>query len=194
VARWLEPRQNRADSLILLLVLLPLSACRSETASPIQLVVGNDPTERLTFAPESALAEYVEIPGSGNELRVSLAGYKAACEQFVPPNQGQALVTVVIVSPAGVLPGRGAYGWDGHPAHGGTRTAPERAYALPSARIEHRNFVIQPGGAIQLTDVMLERAGNVAGLLAFEFSGDAEREASSITGRFEAKICRLRRD
>lgn len=194
MARRLDPRQNRADRLIRLLVCVPLCACRPEPAPPIQLVVGNDPTKRLTFSPESALAEYVEIPGSGNELRVTLAGYKAACEQFVAPNKRQALVTVTIVNPAGVFPTRGPYGWDGHPAHGGTATAPERPYSLPSARIGPKNFVFQPGGAIQLTDVVLERAGKVAGLLAFDFSGNAEREASSISGRFEAKICRLRRD
>jgi hypothetical protein len=171
---------------------LPATACRSEQAAPIQLVVGSDARERHTFTPRSAFAEYVQVSGSGNELRLTLAGYDASCERFVSPGRGEALVAVVIVTPRGVPPAPGVYGWDGHAAHGGTENAPERAYAVPHARIGPRSFPFPPGGSVRLNEVTLERAGKLKGFLAFEFPGSAEREAASISGSFEARLCRVR--
>jgi len=34
--------------------------------------------------------------------------------------------------------------------------------------------------------------GRVRGMLGFEFAGDAEQPATSLKGRFEAKLCRVR--
>ncbi|HMJ14563.1 MAG TPA: hypothetical protein VK524_24290 [Polyangiaceae bacterium] len=174
-----------------LLAALALS-CRSENAAPIQLVVGNDVHQRVTFTPVSAFAEYVQVAGSGNELHLTLAGYEASCERFVPPKSGQALVSVSVVTPRGSPLAPGVFGWDGHPAHGGTQTSPERAYAVPNARIGQKSFVFPPGGSIRLSEVALERAGKLKGFLAFEFAGSAEREAASISGSFEARLCRVR--
>lgn len=178
-----------------LLVALPAWAalgCRSENAAPIQLVVGSDSHERVTFSPVAAFAEYVQVPGSGNELHLTLAGYEASCERFVPPRSGQALVSVSVVTARGTPLAPGTYGWDGHTAHGGSQASPERAYAVPHARIGQKSFVIPPGGSIRLTEVVLERAGKLKGVLAFEFAGSAEREAASISGSFEATLCRVR--
>lgn len=186
-------RSRSAAQRSLLLGLCVLCAtCRSHPAASVQLIVGDGPGERLTFAPEAAFAEYVEIPGSGSELHLTLAGYAASCERFVSPGAGRPLVTVVIVTPAGAAVTSGTYGWDGHPAHGGTQTSPERAYAVPSARIGPKNFVFPPGGSVQLSEVNLERAGKIKGVLAFEFAGNAEQQAKSINGSFEARLCRVR--
>ncbi len=177
-----------------LLVALPGLAlgCRTESAAPIQLVVGSDSHERVTFTPVSAFAEYVQVPGSGNELHLTLAGYEASCERFVPPRAGQALVSVSVVTPRSAPLAPGVYGWDGHGAHGGTQASPERAYAVPHARIGQKSFVFPPGGSLRLTEVVLERAGKLKGFLAFEFAGSAERQAASISGSFEATLCRVR--
>jgi hypothetical protein len=181
-----------AARVLLTLGALAALGCRSENASPIQLVVGNDSHERVTFSPLSAFAEYVQVAGSGNELNLTLAGYEASCEHFVPPRPGQALVSVSIVTPRGTPLAPGVFGWDGHAAHGGTQTSPERAYAVPHARIGQKSFVFPPGGSIRLTEVALERAGKLKGVLAFEFAGSAEREAASISGSFTATLCRVR--
>ena len=71
------------------------SACRSPSASPIQLIVGSRAEQHLSFAPEAAFAEYVEVPGSSSELHLTLAGYAASCDRFVSPGPKQALVAVV---------------------------------------------------------------------------------------------------
>ena len=171
--------------------ILLLSACRAKGAAPIQLVVGDSTDKHLTFAPQTAFAEYVEVPGSSSELHLSLAGYAASCERFISPGPGQPLVTVVIVIPAGQRLEAGVYGWNGHAAHGGTPSTPDRAYAVPSARIGPRNFVFDAGGSIRLNEVNLERAGKIKGVLSFEFAGTAEHEAASIRGSFEAGLCRV---
>jgi hypothetical protein len=171
---------------------LLISACRSQNAAPIQLVVGESADKQLSFAPAAAFAEYVEVPGSSSELRLTLAGYAASCERFISPGRGQPLVMVVIVTPAGKRLEPGTYGWNGHAAHGGTPQTPERTYAMPSARIGPRNFLFDPGGSIRVSEVNLERAGKIKGVLSFEFAGTAERQAGSIRGSFEAGLCRVR--
>jgi hypothetical protein len=166
--------------------------CRSTREHPIELVVGNAPDQHLSFTPEASFAEYVEVPGSGSELRLTLAGYPSSCEHFKLPGPKQPLVTTVILTPPGTTLHADVYGWDGHAAHGGTAASPERAYAIPSARIGHQSFVFPPGGSIRLSEVNLERAGKISGILAFEFAGNAEREAARISGNFEARLCHVR--
>jgi hypothetical protein len=191
VAHDHDPKTPRSLGLWALCALF-VSACRSDPGAPIELRVGPGAAERKTFRPEAAFAEYVEVPGSGNELHLTLAGYPASCEHFVLPGPGQAQVAVVIVTPAATPLGAGVYPWDGHDAHGGTRTSPDRAYAIPSARLGRRSFVFPPGGSIRLTEVELERGRKLKGLLAFEFAGSAEHAAARISGSFEAGLCRVR--
>jgi hypothetical protein len=61
---------------------------------------------------------------------------------------------------------------------------------LPKAFLGRRGHLFQPGGEVRLTRVSLGRDGEVAGVLAFEFAGDAEHEATSLRGNFRAKICK----
>ncbi len=168
-----------------------VAGCQKESPATIQLVVGRDSAEQRSFVPAAALAEYVELPHERNELIITLAGFKASCQRFVPPGPGGASVTVTVVTPPGEKPRVARYAWGGAEAHGGTEDRPERAYAEPTARIGSRSYIFAPGGTVQLTRVALDRHGGVDGLLDFEFAGDATRPATSIKGRFQAKICRL---
>jgi len=174
------------------LLLLALSAgCRSEPGDRIQLVLGPARADRIEFEPIAAFAEYLEpAAGAGRELRITLAGYEASCERFVPPPEGAASITVVAVAPPGSALGTGEYVWAGHEAHGGTPSRPERSYAAPAVRVGPKSFVLQPGGQLRLTEALLTPSGHVEGILAFEFSGTAEHPATAVKGSFRARICR----
>lgn len=161
-----------------------VASCQSSERAPIQLEVGRDPDERVSFVPVAAFAEYVELPGLRNELTITLASYRASCSEFIPPRQGQTLVTVVVTTPFEQAPAPGRYPWVG-------LTAPTRA--MPAAKLGTRGYELMPGGAITLTRVELAQQGVVEGQLAFEFAGGAERAAQRLQGRFEARICRYSR-
>jgi hypothetical protein len=164
-------------------------ACRSEPANPLDLAVGSEPRDRTEFSPRSAFAEYVELPGVRNELRITLASYDASCERFIPPGPGQALITIVVVTPDRVVPTPGTYAWNGEAAP----AAAVRPQAAPNVRLGPASYVLPPGGALELTHVELDLQKQVAGRLAFEFSGDATRAATHARGAFRARICRSRR-
>lgn len=165
--------------------------CRRDVPDEIRLTVGPSAGENVVFTPESAFAEYLQLPGEHDELRITLAGYAASCDHFVAPGPGLASVTVTIATPWETEPGPGLYAWAGHEAHGGTPARPNHAYAVPTARVGRRGFVFPPGGSITLTRVDLDPHGRIDGLLAFDFPGDADHAAMSLRGRFSARICRF---
>jgi hypothetical protein len=153
--------------------------------------LGARPGDQHRFVAQTSFAEYVELPGLGAELRVTLASYRASCDEYVPPEEGEGMVTVVTRTPQGIALTPGVYPWAGHDAHGGVPPRPERPYAVPTVRVGRKSFLIQPGGALELTRVELSRDGRIAGLLKFESSGDESHEATSVRGRFDVSLCRF---
>jgi len=176
-----------------------LAARASLAAVSVQLLVGcgRHPDHQITivdgatvtrFTIQSALAEYVELPGDHNELRLTLAGYPLSCERWLPPAEGQSVITVVVTTPPDVRPSAATYPWSGLPPRG----EPIReAYALPKALSGRTSRAFEPGGTLRLTAVALEPHGAVSGTLAFEFPGVDARPATRVDGSFEAKTCRL---
>jgi hypothetical protein len=156
----------------------------------VHVRLGPGADDGLELSPRSAFAEYLELPGQRNELRITLASYEASCERFIPPGPGQASVTVVIVTPPEQAASPGVYGWNGETA-GSARL--ERAFAAPTVRVGAKSHVLAPGGAVELGRVELDLQGRVEGRLALEFSGDAERPATSVRGPFRARVCRSQR-
>ena len=167
--------------------------CRPEQPSAIQVRVGNGPKAQSSFIPEAALAEYLELPGERNELRITLADYAASCDDYVRPGPGQTYVSVVVVEPAGRDVAAGTYAWSGREAHGGTASRPSRPFAMPKVLLASQSHLFPPGGAVRLSRVSLQHEGRVEGVLAFEFAGDRERDATSLRGNFRAKLCKLNR-
>lgn len=170
---------------------MSLSSCERdpEASGAVELHVGNQPEQMRNFHATTSLAEYIEIPGAGNELRLTLASYELDCDVFTPPAPDETSVSVVLTTPPGVVPTSGVYPWLGHEAHGGDVRSPAKAFAFPTARLGGKSYVFQPGGGVVLKDVSLGKHGSVTGLLNFEFSGDARHPATSLKGRFSAKIC-----
>jgi hypothetical protein len=79
-------------------------ACQADAPPTIQLRVGDLPEQQRSFTPRVALAEYLELPDTRAELRVSLADYDAPCDRFVVPAADQTYVSVLVVTPAGTAP------------------------------------------------------------------------------------------
>ena len=156
------------------------------------VIAGPDAKDQREFRPVSSYAEYLVLPGSRRELKITLASYAASCDSFVEPADDDTSATVTVITPNDAELGPGSYIWAGHLAHGGTEQQPERPYALPTIRLGHRSFVLPEGGEIQLESVATTQDGRVRGMLAFEFAGDADHVATSLKGSFEAKLCRVR--
>ncbi len=170
-----------------------VGGCRPDPPSTIQVRVGNEAEEQASFIPETALAEYLELPGERNELRITLADYGASCDDYVRPGPGHTYVSVIVVEPAGRDVTAGTYAWGGREAHGGTASRPSRPFAMPKVLLGSQSHLFPPGGTVRLSRVALQHDGRVEGVLAFEFAGDRERDATSLTGNFRAKLCKLNR-
>jgi len=174
----------------LLSTALLMAGCRDEPMPAIQVTLGSGREQTVTFVPRSTYAEYVSLPTSGNELRITLTSNPTSCENFTPVPEGQWQVTVVTITPEGQVPGVETYPWVGHEAHGGTPAKPKLAYTMPHVRFGSRGYPLPPGGNLELTQVSLGRHGMVKGLLRFEQPGAAGQPATRLFGSFLAHVCR----
>jgi len=181
----------RAALLLLGLLAALTAGCEEASAPPVELVVGVG--EPVLFKPQVAFAEYVELPGLRNELRITLASYEASCERFIPPEAGQAVVTVVISTPPSLAIQPGSYTWAGPELRGLSGSVQEHPVAEPTARIGAKSYLFGPGGGVQLQVLNLDQYGEVSGILSFEGPAAAQHGATRIRGRFRAKICRSNR-
>jgi len=173
------------------LLVLALVGCRGEKPKDVlELVVPDGSGRTVELAPRSAFAEYVEVPDSTNELRVTLASHDVSCESYVAPGANDTVVVVTLKMPPNEKPRAGSFASTPPlPADAGS-PAVGRAYAVPVVRRGPRGYALSPGGTLELTLVELGRSGVVKGSLAFEFPGDGTRPASSAKGKFSARLCR----
>jgi hypothetical protein len=160
-------------------------ACEPSRAHDVTIVDGSETTH---FTTKSAFAEYVELPGARNELRITLASYTVSCEHWVAPKDGELALLVTVVTPADQKPAPASYAWTGIPPH--DQPIPHEGYALPKALLGSHSRLFDPGGSVRLATVSLDLHTALTGALAFEYPGDGNRPATRIDGVFEAKICR----
>ena len=171
---------------------LAVLGCHARGASPVYIVAGPEPNDHVEFRPLSSYAEYLVLPGQRRELKITLASYQVSCDSFVAPAEHDSSATITVIVPIASELTAGSYAWTGQPAQGGSEPPPERPFALPTIRLGHRGLTLPAGGEMQLESVATTQDGRVRGILDFEFPGDAEREATSLKGSFEAKLCRVR--
>jgi hypothetical protein len=166
-------------------------ACRSERQRDVlELVLPDGSGRTLSLAPRSAFAEYVEVPDATNELRITLATHDVSCERYVEPGPDDTVLVVTLKMPPTEKPRAGSFASTPPlPGDAGTN-AVSRAYAVPVIRRKERGYALPPGGSMELSFVDLGRTGAVAGAFAFEFPGDGTRPASSVKGKFSARLCR----
>ncbi len=172
------------------LALVVSVSCKSEKPKEtIELVVPDGSGRTLELAPRSAFAEYVELPDSANELRVTLASHEVSCERYVAPGPDDTVVVVTLRLPSGQKPHPGSFA-STPPLAEDAGASIGRPFAVPVVRRGEKAYPLAPGGTLELTSVDLGNNGSVRGALAFEFPGDGTRPASSAKGKFSARLCR----
>jgi hypothetical protein len=184
---------RRTPGFAFAIALLVSVACKGEKPKDsIELVVPDGSGRTLDLAPRSAFAEYVELPDSGNELRLTLASHEVSCERYVAPGPDDTVVVVTLRLPSGQKPRPGSFASTPPLAEdAGTSAATvARSYAAPVVRRGGKAYPLAPGGTLELSFVELGANGGVRGALAFEFPGDGTRAASSVKGKFSARLCR----
>lgn len=190
----------RTVAAVIGLCILTLAGCSRGPEHRVTITEGPTVTR---FPVKGAFAEYFEVSGQRNELRITLSSYGASCERWVPPAGDDPVALVTVVTPPQVTPTATAYPWPGLPAEVGAgngeaaSAAPHPpapvAYALPKVLLGKRSRLFQPGGGVTLSRVELDTHGTIAGTLAFEFPGTAEHPATRLDGTFEAPLCRISR-
>ncbi len=170
-------------------LLLMLTTCAKEKLPEIEFTLSG-PAIKRTFVPLAALAEYLELPNGGNELRITLSSYPLSCDTFRAPTAEEILVTITLVTGAGTQITPNTYPWAGHPGAG---ESPRARSAEPIIRIGARSWSLAPGGQIKLREAPLDRERMISGLLDFEFPGTVEAGASRLSGAFKAKLCQVER-
>jgi len=177
-----------------------LLGCSSPEAPPITLQVG--PDRILHFSPKSAYAQYFELPGEGDLLRIILASYPVPCKTYVPPGKGDVYVTVTLHSePGKPLTGR-EFSWEGLPVayFSDLRPAPSPAeapspnWALPYVRLAQESRPLPPGGHVKLARFSREPFGVVEGEFKFSDAGDGEAATAALLGSFRVQLCHVELD
>lgn len=171
-----------------LCVLFAAASCQPEQRPSVELTVGGKTSRYVTH---TALAEYWELAGEADELRITLASYPISCERFTPPPEGEAVITISVLVPEGKRVALGDYPWPGLDAVREAPRQPATAYALPYVRLPGRGFALAPGGAVRISEFEPRVHGRVAGLLSFQGVSDDAEAATRLSGRFEAKLCRV---
>ena len=171
-------------------LLAAIVACRTEKPrNVIELVVPDGAGRTVELAPRSAFAEYVEVPESANELRVTLASHDVSCERYVAPGADDIVLVATLKLPPGEKPRAGSFA-STRPLSDDAGSPVGRAYVVPVIRRGPRGYALPPGGTLELEQVEFGKSGFVKGTMAFEFPGDGTRPASSAKGKFSARLCR----
>jgi hypothetical protein len=141
---------------------------------------------------ESSFAEYVELPELRRELRLTFATYPLACDAYRAPGPEELAVLVTVVAPPGEAFATGTIPFGTlEVADGGVPVVARRNLSALIRRSD-RSFTLEPGGSLELAHVELVPGGRASGLLALEFPGDAKTPASTVRGRFDARLCQPR--
>jgi hypothetical protein len=188
---------NVSDGFRALLMIASLtSGCESQPVPVVHVNLGNLPEERRSFQPKASLAEYVEFPGAGAELRVLLSSHELTCESLLPLSPDQVLVSLTFSVPAGQRLVPMVFPWsapatESQDGAGAPTAASAGPTVLPFVRLGKQGRSIPPGGQAEITDLVLDPQGYVRGLLRFEQPGAAGVAATSLLGSFQARWCRV---
>jgi hypothetical protein len=177
----------------LVLVFTLVSGCRRDPAHQnLTIVVPEVGARPREFEIVSSFAEYVELPELRRELRLTFATYPLACDAYRPPPPEELAVLVTVVAPPAepIAVGTVSFGTPDI-ADGGVPVVSRRNLSAVIRKSE-RAFTLEPGGLLELSHVELAPGGRASGLLALEFPGDARTPASTVRGRFDARLCQPR--
>jgi hypothetical protein len=177
----------------LCLAVLLLAGCRRDPAHQgLTVVVPEVGARPRELEIVSSFAEYVELPELRRELRLTFATYPLACDAYRAPGPEELAVLVTVVAPPAEPLAAGTIPFGTPDAADGGVAAVSRRNLSAMIRRSDRAFTLEPGGSLELSQVELAPGGRAAGLLALEFPGDARTPASTVRGRFDARLCQPR--
>ncbi len=174
-------------------VSLSVSSCRDSQTAVIQIMTGNESEQQMSFSPKSSLAEYVELPTGGDELRITLASYELNCDSYTPTPDNGVLVVLTFLLPVGQHPAVGTYPWPGltrGEKAAGNNFDLKSPVVMPVIRIGKRSIPLLPGGSVDIQRLNLERQGDVTGVMRLEQSGGDGQPPTRLFGSFVARVCR----
>lgn len=179
-----------------------LTSCSRARQPEITLQVG--PDQILHFSPVSAYAQYFELPGQGDLLRIVLASYAVPCKTYLPPSKGEVYVAVTLHVDDGQPISGTEFGWDGtvpsfaplHPVVAGSAepTTGASNWALPYVRLANEGRPLPPGGKVKISAFAREAFGIVEGDFQFSDAGDGEAATAALLGAFRVQLCHVELD
>lgn len=159
---------------------LLLTACRGSSIEEIELSL--QPAQTIRFSPKAGFAEYFELPGVSDQLRITLSSYGADCRKYVPPPPHEVSITLTVESPLGRPLEAGDYVYtESEPATDGARV-------LPFIRLHDGADRLHTSGKLKLKKIEPGLHGIVQGEL--EFLTPAEGSTAALSGKFNVRICR----
>jgi hypothetical protein len=187
-SRWLKVSVGWAFAII-------VGACQSQSVPVVHVSLGDQPEQRRSFQPKSSLAEYVELPGVGAELRVILSSHEMSCETSRSLAKDQILVSLTFSVPTGQKMGPMVFPWttSGNSDTSGDAgpSATSGPNVMPYVRIGKTGYSLPPGGQAEITELLLDPQGYVRGVLRLEQPGTVGVAATSVLGSFSARWCRV---
>lgn len=159
---------------------LSLLSCRGTPSEEVELTLR--PNQAVRFAPRTGFAEYFELAGVSDQLRITLSSYDADCRHYVPPPPHEVSITLTVESPVGRALEAGEYLYaEAEPATDGPRV-------LPFVRLHDGADRLRASGKLKLTKIEPALHGMVQGEI--EFLTPAEGGTAALSGKFSVRICR----
>ena len=189
-----------AQRAALVLMLSQLLGCeRDDPTRKLTLQVG--PDQILGFVPKAGYAQYFEIPGRGDLLRIVLASYPITCHRFVPPRPGDVYLTVTVHAENGHPLVGEKIPWTKVPDHllpleegqppPSDAEPPQAVWALPMIRLAEDARPLPPGGHLSLSRLAREPYGVVEGEFHFNDASEGEAASAALLGPFHVQLCHV---
>ncbi len=153
----------------------------------MSILLGPHPADAATLVPRASLAEYIEISPDESVLLLTLSSEERSCEAPATSSPDAISLSMRVALPAGSKLEAGAY-----PVIGAGQ-APSRPHALGTVKLKGRRRELPAGGELLLSNIDASPQGTLEGVLKLEFTGDAQRPATRVSGRFLAHFCRVNR-
>lgn len=170
-------------------------ACSQNDTPAVELDWG---TQRYRFVPETAFAEYWELSGDADQLKITLASYRTSCEAYRGPEEGEVIVTLTARVPPQESIGIQEFPWKGLGEDPRIVTEPQ---VIPFVRLATSGRALAPGGSFRLTRLEKQIHGVVEGEFVFSepraTEGEVDRGSRSsgdLRGSFSVRLCRLSLD
>lgn len=146
------------------------------------------------FTPRVAWAEYFELPGQPDQVKITLASYALKCGEFVNPAEGEMLVTFTLRAPAHESIQVEQYVWKGLTQEEFQDV--ETREVIPFIRLAQEGQTLLPGGSFQLEHLDKAPHGRLVGHFSFapEEGKTDGFHPTTLRGTVKAQVCHASQD